>query len=114
MWRILRDPPDGGRSDAVLQIADGSQPARRLTTSGPGVFGPGGWLPRSFSRDGRLLALETQHARTGWDTYLLSMDSELAPEPFLQTEANEYHASFSPDGRWVAYQSDLSGRAEIT
>jgi eukaryotic-like serine/threonine-protein kinase len=110
---FLRDPPGGDRSDAVLQIADGSQPATRLTTSGPGQFGPGGWLPRSFSRDGKLLALDTRHAQTGWDTFLLSLDGARAPEPFLQTEANEYHASFSPDGRWVAYQSDVSGKPEI-
>ena len=37
---FLRAPPDGGRSDAVLQPADGSQPATRLTTGGPGEFGP--------------------------------------------------------------------------
>jgi len=110
---FLRAPPDAGRSDAVLQIADGSRPASRLTTTGPGEFGPGGWLPRSFSPDGKLLALETRHAKTGWDTYLLSLDGDRAPEPFLQSEANEFHASFSPDGQWVAYQSDVSGKPEI-
>jgi Tol biopolymer transport system component len=109
-WRA---PPGGGRSDAVLQIADGSQPATRLTARGPAGVGLEGWLPRSFSRDGKLLALERRNAKTGWDTYLLSLDGERAPQPFLQTEANEFHASFSADGHWVVYQSDRSGRPEI-
>ena len=32
---------------------------------------------------------------------------------FLQTEFNETRATFSPDGRWIAYQSDESGRLEV-
>jgi Tol biopolymer transport system component len=34
-------------------------------------------------------------------------------QPFLQTQANEFAAQFSPDGRWLAYVSDESGRNEI-
>ena len=33
--------------------------------------------------------------------------------PWLATEANEHHARFSPDGRWLAYTSNESGRSEI-
>ena len=39
--------------------------------------------------------------------------SEREPFPFLQTEFNERGAVFSPDGRWIAYQSDESGQNEI-
>ena len=35
------------------------------------------------------------------------------PRPFLQTSANEQDARFSPDGRWVAFTSDESGREEV-
>jgi Tol biopolymer transport system component len=35
------------------------------------------------------------------------------PFPFLQTQFNESHGQFSPDGRWLAYTSDESGRNEI-
>ena len=35
------------------------------------------------------------------------------PFVFLKTEANELWAQFSPDGRWVAYQSNETGRYEI-
>ena len=33
--------------------------------------------------------------------------------PFFTSEANESHATFSPDGRWLAYVSDQSGRFEV-
>ena len=35
------------------------------------------------------------------------------PFPVLETAFNETNAQFSPDGRWIAYQSDESGRVEI-
>ena len=34
-------------------------------------------------------------------------------EPYLQTKFNEQDPNFSPDGKWIAYQSDTSGRDEI-
>ena len=41
------------------------------------------------------------------------MEADRTAEPFLQTPFNERRAMFSPDGRWIAYQSDASGRNEI-
>ena len=35
------------------------------------------------------------------------------PEPFLQTQFNETNPAFSPDGRWLAYQSTASGKDEV-
>ena len=35
------------------------------------------------------------------------------PAPFLRTEFTERDGSFSPDGKWIAYSSDLSGKEEI-
>ena len=64
-------------------------------------------------KDGRLLTLERANAKTGWDTYLLVLDGERAPEPFLQTHATEFRTSLSPDRQWMAYQSDNPGRPEI-
>jgi serine/threonine-protein kinase len=44
---------------------------------------------------------------------MLPMDGDLTPEPFLVTPAQERGVSLSPDGRWVAYVSDESGRDEV-
>jgi hypothetical protein len=43
----------------------------------------------------------------------MTMGSERTPTPFLQTPFNEMNPHFSPDGRWVAYDSDETGRTEV-
>ena len=44
---------------------------------------------------------------------MLPLDGERRPEPFLATQFNEFGDQFSPDGEWVAYQSNRSGRVEV-
>ena len=53
----------------------------------------------------------SQTAKTGFDLWLVPMTGK--PTPFLATPANESLASFSPDGRFVAYVSDESGTNEF-
>ena len=50
---------------------------------------------------------------TKGDIWLLSMEGERKAEPFLQTEFDESLPRFSPDGRWIAYDSDESGQLEV-
>jgi Tol biopolymer transport system component len=45
--------------------------------------------------------------------WLLPLSGVRKPIPFLRTEFNEAQGQFSPDGRWIAYRSDKSGRPEI-
>ena len=45
--------------------------------------------------------------------FVLSLTGARTLRPFLQTRLTEFHSRFSPDGRWVAYCSDESGRAEV-
>ena len=66
----------------------------------------------SWSADGKLLAFQQQsHPTTGTDIWVLA-DGE--PRPFLRTTNEEVHPTFSPDGRWLAYVSDESGRWEVS
>lgn len=68
----------------------------------------------SWSPDGKFLLFEElDDSGSGMDLWLLPLEGERAPRPFLQTQFNEHTAVFSPDGRWVAYASDESGRAEV-
>jgi len=55
---------------------------------------------------------EDSDPKTKTDLWVLSLPDK-KPQPFLQTEFNEAHAKFSPDGKWVAYASDEIGRPEI-
>ena len=68
-----------------------------------------------WSRDGRFLALDYSKpgSKTKQDIWVLPLFGDRKPFPFLATEANEQGASFSPDGRWIAYMSDESGRPEV-
>jgi len=70
--------------------------------------------PFSWAPDGRTLAfIEERPATTGTDIWTLRVDTAREPEPFLVTSANETEPMFSPDGRWLAYVSDESGRSEV-
>ena len=62
---------------------------------------------QSVSPDGKFLLYGNG------DIMTLPLTGESKPEAYLQTKYTENFAAFSPDGRWVAYDSDESGRREI-
>ena len=69
-------------------------------------------LPGSLTPDGRVLAY-TLSENSLADLWTVSLDGPSEPTPFLQTAASEGLPAFSPNGEWLAYQSDDSGRLEI-
>ena len=52
-------------------------------------------------------------AETGRDMWMMRLDDGRRPQTVLKTGSNEWSARLSPDGRWLAYVSDVSGRNEI-
>ena len=46
-------------------------------------------------------------------TFLLQLEDDKQPIPFQATPFEETHAMFSPDGEWLAYVSDETGRSEV-
>ena len=68
--------------------------------------------PNDWSRDGRLLLLGAMGQGTSSDLMLLPL-ADRRPVPFLGTVNSEGYGAFSPDGRWIAYQSEESGRTEV-
>jgi eukaryotic-like serine/threonine-protein kinase len=74
-----------------------------------------GKLATDWSRDGRFLIYRQNDPQTKSDVWVLPMagNGEAQPFPVLRTEANEVGAALSPDGRWLAYASDESGRYEV-
>jgi eukaryotic-like serine/threonine-protein kinase len=66
-----------------------------------------------WSRDGGHVLVMSRGAETTWDIWALPMKGERKPFPVVKTRFTELFATFSPDGRYIAYQSNESGRAEI-
>ncbi len=116
--------PDGQRiafrstRDAVDSIywqrADGTGNAQRLSETKLGHW-PSSWHP-----SGKFLAFRETGRDTAQDIWVLPMErNEVSgwkpgqPKPLVTGRANEADAAFSPDGRWLAYQSDESGMNEV-
>jgi serine/threonine-protein kinase len=104
--RVVFNWRSDGQFNLYWQLADGSQPMERLTTSDYRQD------PGSFSPDGATLAFLEFRPETGEDVLLLDLRNRRVM-PFLNSRANEIQPEFSPDGRWIAYVSDESGRDDV-
>jgi hypothetical protein len=69
--------------------------------------------PLAWSPDGRFLLYATLHEKTGTDLWALPLSGQGKPFPVVQTPFEETAGQLSPDGRWVAYQSNESGVVQI-
>jgi eukaryotic-like serine/threonine-protein kinase len=69
--------------------------------------------PSGFSPDGSVLAFDREDPKSGIDIWLVPLAGDRTPRPFLASTFNEGLATFSPDGRWMAFCSDESGPEEV-
>ena len=98
---------DGGRQ-TLMKAADGSGEDVRIFDHGTsGHQHVGSWSP-----DGRVLAI-TANRSAGPDIFTIAAGEKPSLKPFVQTAFTEQAPMFSPDGKWIAYMSDESGRTEI-
>jgi Tol biopolymer transport system component len=91
-WKLLSAPP-------------GSE-ERLLSTPGPK-------FPMDWSGDGRFLLFNAIDLQRGADIWGLAMEGDRKPFEVVHTEFDELLPQFSPDGAWIAYQSNKTGRFEI-
>jgi eukaryotic-like serine/threonine-protein kinase len=109
--------PDGSRvayikrtdTRLVVKAADGTGPEELLETAPK--------APMDWTRDGAFLLTATRNTnpKTGNDIWALPMSgpNALKPVALLQTEFSEWQPRVSPDGRWLAYESNESKRYEV-
>ena len=110
---VFASQRDGG-FNLYWQPADGTGNVQRLTTSKNNQY-PASWHPA-----GKLLAFSELRPQTSWDLMILPIEGDEAsgwkpgePRAVLSTGSVEGEPMFSPDGRWLAYSSDKTGRPEV-
>src|SRR5438132_916430 len=69
--------------------------------------------PSDWSLDGRFILYTQTSPDTQGDVWVLPLFGDRQPIPFLQTKFSERNGVFSPDGKWIAYQSDDSGSYQV-
>ena len=99
-WDLFRKPSNGASTEELL-LGDSATK-----------------YPESVSPDGKLLLYSRRDDKTGYDIWVHPLEQAQAagrpePRPFLQAPSNQTVSQFSPDGHWVAYQSEESGHFEV-
>ena len=69
--------------------------------------------PDDWSPDGKWIVYQEGGQKTGLDLWLLPLDGNRKPVPYLATQFDEENGQFSPDGKWMAYDSDESGQPQV-
>ena len=107
--RIIFSSFRGGVPNLYWQAADNTGTIERLTTS------PNQQAPLSISPDGSRVLFQEIAPKTGADVGVLTVDAarKSGGGPLIQTMFIETNAEISPDGRWVAYQSNQSSQFEV-
>jgi Tol biopolymer transport system component len=105
IWTSTRG---GGNPNLFWQAADGTGVAERLTTNAMNQF------PTSLSPDGRDALVFGAGAAGAMDIFRVPLQqSDRVAQPLISSSAVEVGAEVSPDGRWVAYQSNESGESQV-
>jgi Tol biopolymer transport system component len=96
-----------GRRDLYLKDSSGAGKERLLLHSDY-------WqVPMDWSFDGKFLLYGRADPTSALDLWVLPLSGDRKPFPFLQLKGNQDWGRFSPDGRWIAYTSNESGKNEI-
>jgi eukaryotic-like serine/threonine-protein kinase len=105
--RIVYTSRAKGPGDLYVKDASGTREAEPLLVT------PDVKMVSDWSRDGAYILYSDQATDTGWDVWALPMVGDKKPFPVVKTKFTELFATFSPDGKYVAYFSNESGRMEV-
>ncbi len=102
--RVLWSSDRNGQSDLYIKTATGAGQDELRIKTGSGS---------DWSRDGKFILYARPEEKGGHDLWVAPQSGEKKEFPYLQSQFHKSDAVFSPDGRWVAYVSDESGRNEV-
>jgi serine/threonine protein kinase/Tol biopolymer transport system component len=105
--QVVFESNRSGTRNLYLKASNGGS-AEKLLVESPQDKAANDWSP-----DGRFLLYQSLDPQTTWDLLVKPIADDRKPWEFLKTNFNERAGRFSPDGRWVAYMSNESGRMEI-
>jgi eukaryotic-like serine/threonine-protein kinase len=105
--RIAFSATREGSPGIYWQAADGTGVTERLFASAQFRS------PWAFTPDGQSLLIRDGDIKTGIDLAVLSVDGKGLITPLVRQTSNQTNADLSPDGKWIAYQSNESGRDEV-
>jgi len=104
LWRV-----SGTTNVASLDPERGGLPERLTSAGATASFPPSSWSP-----DGKVLVVSSRQPDSTYDIELLVPGDRTGTlKPLIKTKYSERNAQFSPDGRWLAYVSDETGRDEV-
>jgi Tol biopolymer transport system component/tRNA A-37 threonylcarbamoyl transferase component Bud32 len=95
-WGLYQKAASGTEKEELLYESAGTEKA-----------------PMAWSPDGKYIVFEVTDPKTAWDLWVLPLTGERKANPIMQTPFNETWADISPNGKWIAYDSDETGRYEI-
>jgi Tol biopolymer transport system component len=104
--RIYFTSDRDGMNDIYSQTDDGVSPAQPVWKGGDDKG------PLDVSPDGKTLLAGLFAGKTKTDLWVVPLEGG-SPRSWIASDGNDYGAHFSPDGKWVVYNSDRSGRAEV-
>jgi eukaryotic-like serine/threonine-protein kinase len=105
--RVVFASTQKGRRDLYQQAPSGAGPENVLPANDVDKY------PESWSPDGRFLSYMSWGAHSTPDIWVLPLLGDRKPFPFIEAPFFELASQFSPDGRWLAYNSNESGRSEV-
>jgi Tol biopolymer transport system component len=96
-----------GKWGIYVKLADSTRNEEPLTESDVPL------VPMTWSPDGHTLVYWTSDPKTLGDVWGLPVNGERKPFPIVSSPADERHPQISPNGRWIAYSSNETGRSEV-
>jgi serine/threonine-protein kinase len=100
----------GGKSEIYQMRPDGTGQIEQMTDVAKQKLSP---YPNAITPDGKQVIFRAATSATRNDLWISSATGDHSVKKLLATEHDERNATLSPDGRWMAFESDQSGRFEV-